>query len=114
MIAVSRRVSFLAADSAHADTLKRLRNAEQNLAIEIRNVGFLPEGELRNRFDGASQYDGRARTASIYSGVSLRLPNSPHISRPMACPPCAKPSETTTPPFVIGPRLVCSFAVPRL
>lgn len=58
-------VKNLAADPAHAETLKRLRKAQHDLAIEIRDVGFLPEGELHSRFGGASPYDG-ARKEGAY------------------------------------------------
>jgi uncharacterized sulfatase len=51
-------VKNLADDPSHAETLKRLRKAQLELAIEIRDVGFLPEGELHSRFGGASPYDG--------------------------------------------------------
>ena len=40
-----------------AEVLNRLRKAQQDLATKIRDVGFLPESELRSRFDGASPYD---------------------------------------------------------
>ncbi|VTU00969.1 sulfatase : Probable sulfatase atsG OS=Planctomyces maris DSM 8797 GN=PM8797T_00507 PE=4 SV=1: Sulfatase: Sulfatase [Gemmataceae bacterium] len=55
----------LAADPAHAATLAKLRKAQQDLAAEIRDVGFLPEGEFFSRFGGASPYDG-ARTGGAY------------------------------------------------
>lgn len=55
----------LAADPAHAATLAKLRKAQQALAAEIRDVGFLPEGEFHTRFAGASPYDG-ARTEGAY------------------------------------------------
>ncbi|WP_439624013.1 sulfatase-like hydrolase/transferase [Gemmata sp.] len=55
----------LAGDPAHAATLATLRTAQQALAAEIRDVGFLPEGAFRTRFGGASPYDG-ARTEGAY------------------------------------------------
>ncbi|MBA4187640.1 MAG: sulfatase [Planctomycetaceae bacterium] len=51
-------VMNLAAVPAHAETLNRLRKAQQALAAEIRDVGFLPEGELHSRCEGKSPYDG--------------------------------------------------------
>jgi hypothetical protein len=51
-------VANLAFDPAQAETLKRLRKAQQELALRIRDVGFLPERELHTRFRGASPYDG--------------------------------------------------------
>lgn len=50
-------VRNLAADPAHAETLAKLRRAQRDKAAEIRDVGFLPEGELHSRFGGVSPYD---------------------------------------------------------
>jgi uncharacterized sulfatase len=47
----------LAASPAHKDILKKLSQAQKDLAIKIRDVGFLPEGELHSRAKGASPYD---------------------------------------------------------
>jgi arylsulfatase A-like enzyme len=47
----------LAQVPAHADTLLRLRKAQRELAAKIRDVGFLPEGELHGRKAGVSPYD---------------------------------------------------------
>lgn len=41
----------------HQKILRELRQAQRNLAIKIRDVGFLPEGELFSRSKGASPYD---------------------------------------------------------
>ena len=35
----------------------RLRQAEQELAVKIRDVGFLPEGEIHSRSRGSTPYD---------------------------------------------------------
>lgn len=56
-------VHNLAADPGHQDQLKRLRQAQQDLAIEIRDVGLLPELQLHERTQGGSPYDW-ARTES--------------------------------------------------
>ena len=46
------------ADSAdHQQIKSRLRQAQQDLAIRIRDLGFLPEGERFTRAAGDSQYD---------------------------------------------------------
>lgn len=50
-------VHNLASDTAHQATLQKLRKAQQNLARSIRDVGFLPEGELFSRASGLSPYD---------------------------------------------------------
>jgi arylsulfatase A-like enzyme len=42
-------VNNLAGSPEHRATLRRLRKAQQNLAREIRDVGFLPENELHSR-----------------------------------------------------------------
>lgn len=54
------------ADSAdHQDVLRALRAAQRDLARRIRDVGFLPEGEIHRRSDGAAPYD-MARNGSKY------------------------------------------------
>lgn len=50
-------VHNLAGDTAHQATLQRFRKAQQELARSIRDVGFLPEGELFRRAPGVSPYD---------------------------------------------------------
>jgi arylsulfatase A-like enzyme len=50
-------VSNLAGKAEHAETLKKLRRAQQNLVVKIRDVGFLPEGELHSRSEGSTPYD---------------------------------------------------------
>lgn len=50
-------VHNLAGDTEHRDVLAKLREAQQSLAARIRDVGFLPEGELHSRSTGGSPYD---------------------------------------------------------
>lgn len=50
-------VRNLAASPAHVETLKKLRAVQQAQARQIRDVGFLPEGEMHARAAGASPYD---------------------------------------------------------
>ncbi|MGV3662002.1 MAG: sulfatase-like hydrolase/transferase [Prosthecobacter sp.] len=50
-------VHNLAAKSEHADTLAKLRKAQEDLALKIRDVGLLPEGEMHKRAEGATPYD---------------------------------------------------------
>ena len=50
-------VRNLAASAEHRDVVNRLREAQQGLARRIRDVGFLPEGELFTRAPGVSPYD---------------------------------------------------------
>jgi len=50
-------VHNLAASPEHQQTLIRLRTAQRNLAKQIRDVGFLPEGERFSRGQGESPYD---------------------------------------------------------
>jgi uncharacterized sulfatase len=47
----------LAALPAHQDILKKLRQGQQDLALKIRDVGFLPEGEIHSRSEGSTPYD---------------------------------------------------------
>src|SRR5690606_5860320 len=52
----SDEVKNLAASSEHQDVLKRLRDAQQQLAVRIRDVGFLPEPEVHGRSAGSTPY----------------------------------------------------------
>ena len=50
-------VNNLAASPTHAATLERLRQAQRSLALKIRDVGFLPEGEIHSRSQTSSPYE---------------------------------------------------------
>ncbi len=50
-------VKNLAADPAHRAALEKLRAAQQSHARKIRDVGFLPEGEIHARSKGSTPYD---------------------------------------------------------
>jgi uncharacterized sulfatase len=50
-------VRNLAGSSEHQAILARLRKAQQELARRIRDVGFLPEGEMHARSEGTTPYD---------------------------------------------------------
>ena len=50
-------VTNLADKPDHAQTLARLRKAQQDHVLEIRDVGFLPEGEMHARAAGSTPYD---------------------------------------------------------
>jgi uncharacterized sulfatase len=50
-------VQNLAADPAHAETLLRLREANRAHLLAIRDLGFLPEGEVFSRSAGTTSYD---------------------------------------------------------
>ncbi len=58
-------VDNLAALPEHRATLERLRDAQRSLALKIRDVGFLPEGEMHRRSQGTTPYD-MARDDSRY------------------------------------------------
>ena len=47
----------LAADYKHSETLAKLRTAQRDLALRIRDVGFIPEGERFERCTAISPYD---------------------------------------------------------
>jgi uncharacterized sulfatase len=47
----------LATSPAHIEIIQRLRKAQYDFVLKIRDVGFLPEGELFSRANGGSPYD---------------------------------------------------------
>jgi uncharacterized sulfatase len=49
-------VRNLAGDPKHRDVLERMRKAQRELIFEIRDVGFLPEGEIHERAEGTTPY----------------------------------------------------------
>jgi len=50
-------VHNLARSPGHEKVLARLRGAQQSLALRIRDVGFLPEGEIHSRSRGSTPYE---------------------------------------------------------
>ena len=50
-------VKNLAHSVEHQQILKTLRQAQQQLALRIRDIGFLPEGEIHSRSSGSSPYE---------------------------------------------------------
>ena len=50
-------VNNLASSPQHKAVLERLRKAEQAWVAEIRDIGFLPEGEIHSRSAGATPYE---------------------------------------------------------
>lgn len=50
-------VNNLAGSAEHQDVLERLRTAQQQKALEIRDLGFLPEGEIHWRSEGTTPYE---------------------------------------------------------
>jgi uncharacterized sulfatase len=50
-------VKNLAKSPEHQEILERLRNAQRDHAAKIRDVGFLPEGEIHSRSQGTTPYD---------------------------------------------------------
>jgi arylsulfatase A-like enzyme len=50
-------VRNLAASPAHREVLERLRRAQQEHALRIRDVGFLPEAEVHARAVGSTPYE---------------------------------------------------------
>ena len=61
----SDEVKNLARSPAHQEIRRKLRRAQQELALKIRDLGFLPEGELHSRSIGSSPYDA-GRDGSKY------------------------------------------------
>jgi len=58
-------VRNLAGSAEHEEILARLRNAQRRLALEIRDLGFLPEGEIHRRAAGQTPYEMR-RSENTY------------------------------------------------
>ena len=50
-------VNNLAKSPEHQEILKRLRRAQRKLALEIRDLGFLPEDEIHKRSAGSTAYE---------------------------------------------------------
>jgi uncharacterized sulfatase len=50
-------VRNLASSPAHKPVLERMRKAQQDLALQIRDVGFLPEDEIHSRSRQAAPYE---------------------------------------------------------
>ncbi len=50
-------VTNLAKSAAHREILERLRKAQRDLVLKIRDVGFLPEDEIHTRSAGSSPYE---------------------------------------------------------
>lgn len=50
-------VNNLAASPQHQEILQRLRHAQQEQARRVRDVGFLPEGEIHTRSVGSTPYE---------------------------------------------------------
>jgi uncharacterized sulfatase len=53
----SEEVRNLADSPMHKEILKRLRQAQRDWILKVRDVGFLPEGEIRSRSKGSNPYD---------------------------------------------------------
>jgi N-sulfoglucosamine sulfohydrolase len=50
-------ISNLAANPEYSYVLERMRNANRNWMLEIKDTGFFPEGQLVSRMDGTAAYD---------------------------------------------------------
>jgi uncharacterized sulfatase len=50
-------VHNLANSAEHQEILKRLRQAQRDHSAQIRDLGFLPEGEIHSRSQGSTPYD---------------------------------------------------------
>lgn len=58
-------VHNLAAQPEHAGTLAKMRAAQENLALKIRDAGMIAEGEVHHRAEGTTPYD-MAHDDSMY------------------------------------------------
>jgi uncharacterized sulfatase len=50
-------VNNLARSAAHKEILTRLRGAQQQLALQVRDIGFLPEAEIHSKGAASSPYE---------------------------------------------------------
>jgi arylsulfatase A-like enzyme len=50
-------INNLAQSAAHQETLQRLKTAQQTLAVETRDLGFLSEAEMHSRSAGTTPYE---------------------------------------------------------
>ncbi len=50
-------VNNLAQSAAHRSVIERMRKAQRDLALKIRDVGFLPEDEIHSRSAGSTPYE---------------------------------------------------------
>ena len=50
-------VKNLAGSLQHQEILKRMRQAQQELAVKTRDIGFLPEGEIHARSTDSTPYE---------------------------------------------------------
>ncbi|MCB1212102.1 MAG: HEAT repeat domain-containing protein, partial [Verrucomicrobiales bacterium] len=50
-------VNNLANSAEHAAILEKMRKAQRDLAMRVRDAGFMPEGELHSREPGTAPYD---------------------------------------------------------
>lgn len=69
-------VKTLAASPQHQEVLAKFRKAQQDLAANIRDVGFLPEGEIHSRSDGSAPYtvghdDAKYPFARVFATADL-------------------------------------------
>lgn len=82
-------VNNLADSEEHREILKRLMSAQELHAIEIRDVGFLPEGEIHSRSQGSTPYEMGldnskypiARVIAAAEIASSLLPDAPDLKQ---------------------------------
>jgi len=70
------KVKNLAASFAHQEVLAKFRKAQADLAVRIRDVGLLPEGEIHTRSGGTAPYamghdDVKYPFARIFAAANL-------------------------------------------
>jgi uncharacterized sulfatase len=78
-------VNNLAGSAGHEAILKRMRDAQRGLALRIRDVGFLPEGEIHSRSKGSTPYqmghdEKRYPIMKIMSAADLASSGKPDAS----------------------------------
>ncbi len=75
-------VNNLAGSAAHREILERLRKAQQELALRIRDVGFLPEDEIHRRSKGSTPYQMGQDESKYPAGRVIRTAEEAAALRP--------------------------------
>ena len=65
-------VRNLADDPKHRDRLQRMRRVHAEWQTDIRDLGLLPEADLRTRFKGRPPYDAVRQDPSVYPQQRIR------------------------------------------
>ena len=87
---IATKSNNLAKSPEHKATLERLRKAQQDLAVKIRDVGFLPEGEIHSRSKGTLALRDGARRRALPDGEDHGHGGAGLVARQAATPELVK------------------------